>query len=87
MQLKSLIAGIALSLLSLFAWATEMVNINTADAVTLARTLLGVGPNKAAAIVNYRDTNGPFATVDSLSRVQGIGQRTVDINRERITVD
>lgn len=87
MQFKSMLAAVVLSLLTAFAWAAEMVNINAADATTLAQMLRGVGPNKAAAIVHYREANGPFATIESLSRVQGIGERTVEINRERITLE
>lgn len=48
------------------------VNLNTADAATL-ETLPGVGPATAAAIVADRERNGPFATVDDLERVRGIG--------------
>lgn len=87
MQLRSTLAAVVLSLFAALAWASEMVNINAADAATLARLLQGVGPNKAAAIVHYRETNGPFATIESLSKVQGIGPRTVEINRERITLE
>ena len=87
MQFKSLVAALAISLLTAFAWATEMVNINAADAATLAQSLQGIGPNKAAAIVHYRETNGPFVTIESLTEVQGIGERTVEINREKITLE
>jgi len=87
MQFKSLVAALTLSLLTAFAWAAEMVNINAADAATLAQSLQGVGPNKAAAIVHYRETNGAFVTIESLTEVQGIGERTVEINRERITLE
>ena len=87
MQFKSLIAAVVLSLFAVCAWAADTVNINVADAPTLAETLQGVGPNKAAAIVHYRETNGPFLTVESLSEVQGIGARTVEINREKITLE
>ena len=87
MQFKSLIAAVAFSLLTAFVWAADRVNINAADAATLAESLRGVGPNKAAAIVHYRETNGPFLTIDSLSDVQGIGARTVEMNRERITLE
>ena len=87
MQFKSMIAAVALSLLTVFAWAAEMVNINAADAETLARSLQGIGPNKAAAIVHYREANGAFVTIESLTEVQGIGARTVEINRERITLE
>lgn len=48
------------------------VNVNTADAEQLD-ALPGIGPATAAAIVADRDANGPFATVDDLSRVRGIG--------------
>jgi competence protein ComEA len=87
MQFKSTVAAIVLALLTAFAWAVEMVNINAADAVTLAQSLQGIGPNKAAAIVHYREANGPFVTIESLTEVQGIGARTVEINRDRITLE
>lgn len=63
------------------------VDINTADAQTLAAAIKGVGPDKAAAIVAYRDVHGPFKSVDELSKVKGIGQKTVDRNRDAITVN
>ena len=63
------------------------VNINTADAATLARVLSGVGLKKAQAIVAYRDENGPFASIEDLVRVRGIGTATLDSNRERLSVN
>lgn len=42
----------------------EKIDLNGADAPTLQRELAGVGEAKAKAIVAYRDTNGPFASVD-----------------------
>jgi competence protein ComEA len=62
------------------------ININTADAGTLASTIDGVGERKAQAIVEYRRTNGPFASVDELANVKGIGTRTVERNRDSLTV-
>ncbi|MGA7799520.1 MAG: ComEA family DNA-binding protein [Gammaproteobacteria bacterium] len=62
------------------------VNINTADAQTLAGALVGVGPDKAAAIVSYRDANGPFRQVGDLAKVKGIGERTLERNRDRVSV-
>jgi competence protein ComEA len=59
---------------------------NTADAVALAQGLHGVGPAKAEAIVAYREKNGPFKSVDDLVAVQGIGEQTVKVNREHMTV-
>ena len=62
------------------------VNVNTADAETISAELQGVGITKAIAIVEYRQTNGPFKSVDDLAQVKGIGARTVEINRENILV-
>jgi competence protein ComEA len=62
------------------------VNINTADAQTLAGELSGVGLSKAKAIVEYREKHGPFRNADDLSLVKGIGERTVDRNRADIQV-
>ena len=68
------------------ALAAEKVNINTADAATLDRVLVNVGPSKAEAIVAYRKANGPFRSAEQLAEVKGIGLRTVEQNRERIVV-
>ena len=68
------------------AGAADDVNINTADAETLMKMLKGVGPEKAAAIVDYRNTNGPFKNPDELMQVKGIGKKLIDMNREKITV-
>ncbi|CAM3767501.1 helix-hairpin-helix domain-containing protein [Tsukamurella ocularis] len=54
------------------AAAVGAVNINTATATELDR-LPGVGAATAAAIIAYRDKNGPFRTVDDLGKVSGIG--------------
>jgi competence protein ComEA len=62
------------------------VNVNTADAETISAELQGVGITKAIAIVEYRQTNGPFKSVEDLAQVKGIGARTVEINRENILV-
>lgn len=62
------------------------VNINTADAATLANELTGVGPALAEAIVADRKSNGNFATPDALTRVKGIGSRIVEMNRANILV-
>ncbi len=62
------------------------VDINTASAEELAEALQGVGPSKAEAIVAYRKQNGPFRSVDELVEVKGIGEATVEANRDRLTV-
>lgn len=63
------------------------VNINQADAKTLAAELEGVGISRAEAIVEYRNQNGPFVTPDELALVKGIGERTVELNRANILVE
>lgn len=62
------------------------VNINTADAATLAAELKGVGPALAAEIVRDREKNGLFTTPDALSRVKGVGPHIVAMNRDNILV-
>lgn len=66
--------------------AAEQVNINTASAEEIAEALNGVGMSKAQLIVEYREANGPFAHIDELVNVKGIGLRTVDKNREVIVL-
>ncbi|MFO8154140.1 ComEA family DNA-binding protein [Thioalkalivibrio sp.] len=68
------------------AWAAGPVNVNTATAEQLSE-LSNVGPAKAAAIVSYREENGPFRSLQELTRVSGIGERTVEMNLELIELD
>jgi competence protein ComEA len=82
--LKSLALS-ALLATSAFAGG-EKVNINTADAATLDRVLVGIGPSKADAIVIYRKANGGFKSADQLASVKGIGLSTIEKNRDRIVV-
>ncbi|HHX74545.1 MAG TPA: ComEA family DNA-binding protein [Firmicutes bacterium] len=68
------------------AAATEgKVNINTATAEELDR-LPGIGPAKAAAIVAYREKNGPFQSLEDLVNVSGIGPSTVETLKEYVTL-
>ncbi|MEN8204992.1 MAG: ComEA family DNA-binding protein [Pseudomonadota bacterium] len=62
------------------------VDINTADAATLASAINGVGEKKAATIVAYREMHGPFTHVEDLSNVKGIGPGTVEKNRQNLQV-
>ena len=66
--------------------ASERININTADAATLDRVMDGVGPAKAAAIVEHRRVHGPFRSVDQLVNVKGIGPATLELNRTKLIV-
>lgn len=63
----------------------ERVNINTASMGELA-TLKGVGAKTAQAIVDYRESVGRFESVDDLTKVKGIGEKTLEKNRHRLTV-
>lgn len=65
--------------------AAAPVDLNTADAKTLA-ALDGIGPQKAQAIIDYRQEHGPFKSVDDLLKVKGIGKKTLDANREKLVV-
>jgi len=67
--------------------AVAAVNINKADAATIASALKGVGNARAQEIVRYRETYGPFTSVDELTDVKGIGKSTLDDNRARITLE
>ena len=62
------------------------VNINAADAPTLAHELRGIGPVKAQAIVEYRQKHGAFRTVDELAQVKGISQKLIDRNRSDLRI-
>lgn len=73
-------------LMASHAIAAEKVNINTADAATIDRVLVNIGPSKAEAIVAYRKANGPFRSPDQLAQVQGIGLKTVEKNLDRIVL-
>ncbi|MEG0010050.1 MAG: ComEA family DNA-binding protein [Aeromonas sp.] len=61
------------------------INLNTASAVELA-ALKGIGEKKAQAIVDYREKQGKFTSVDQLADVSGIGPATLDANRDMIIV-
>ncbi len=73
-------------LLALPSLAFAQVDINSADAKTLAKTLNGVGLVKAEAIVAYRTAHGPFKSAEDLVRVRGIGAKTLDANRDEIVI-
>ena len=81
--LHPLITTLIAGLLPATLWAGP-VDINTADAATLAAELDGIGLSRAEAIVEDRERNGPFAKPDDLARVKGVGLRIVDMNRGNI---
>lgn len=63
------------------------VDLNGADAATLQRELSGIGKGKAEAIVAYRESNGPFSSVEELLEVKGIGKSILDRNRDKLEVN
>jgi competence protein ComEA len=67
-------------------WAGP-VDVNTADADTIARELNGIGSARAEAIVDYRNEFGAFQSADELMNVAGIGQHILDVNRANILVE
>ena len=66
LNMKSLAAVLAAGLFSIWSWAAQPVNVNSASAEDIADSLKGVGTNKAEAIVEYRNANGKFKHVDEL---------------------
>ena len=60
------------------------VDVNSADAKTLARELQGIGPAKAEAIVSHREKNGPFKSADDLAKVKGVGKKLVEQNKANL---
>ncbi len=63
------------------------VNVNEADAASIANALVGIGISRAQAIVDYRDQYGRFYSAHELTSVKGIGQSTVEKNLSRISIE
>lgn len=61
------------------------ININKADEQEL-QNLPGIGPAKAAAIIDYRNTGGPFKTIEDLKNVSGIGDKTFEKLKDLLVV-
>ncbi len=64
---------------------TTLLSINTASAKELA-TLKGIGLKKAQAIVNYRETNGNYLSIDDLLKVKGIGKKVLLENKDKLSI-
>lgn len=63
----------------------EKININTAD-LTELQQLTGIGEKKAADIIKYREENGSFRAVEDLTKVSGIGEKTLENLKDSITI-
>ena len=84
-MIKQSLCALALCVaMALPALAATPVNVNQADAQTIAASLDGIGMSKAEAIVAYRKAHGPFKSVDDLGSVKGVGQKTLARNRDAI---
>ena len=81
-MIKAMIAAVLL-IVSAPLYAGQ-VDINSADAKTLASELKGIGAKKAQAIVDYRASHGPFSSLDELEKVKGISEKIILNNREFI---
>jgi len=66
--------------------AAAKVNINTADEAALM-SIKGVGETTAKAIIDYRQKNGAFKTVDDLTKVKGIGEKSLSKFKDQVTVE
>ncbi len=78
--MKKLIMLLALFVVNSVAMAAP-VNVNSADAKTIADALAGIGQKKAEAIVKYRTEKGPFKTVDELTQVSGVTKKILAKNQ------
>jgi competence protein ComEA len=88
-MIQTLIAPRRLMLAAItLIWAlpAAAVDLNSADAGTLAEALNGVGEVRAAAIIEYRKENGPFESVGELTEVRGIGSATLEKNRDSLAL-
>jgi competence protein ComEA len=65
---------------------TEKVNINTATAEEIAQ-LKNIGSSYAMRIVEYRQENGPFEKPEDILKVKGIGEKTYELNKDKISVE
>lgn len=81
--LKTILALICLLPCVLYAGP---IDVNSATAEQLSESLQGVGPQKAKAIVAYREQHGPFRSVQDLANVKGIGESLLDKNKGLITL-
>ena len=77
--------GNAAAAVSGAADASGKININTADSTSL-QTLNGVGPATAQKIIDYRQSNGRFSSVEDIKNVSGIGDKTFEKLKDSITI-
>lgn len=64
----------------------ETININTAPVEQLIK-LKRIGPAYAERIIQYREANGPFAKIEDIMKVKGIGKKTYEANKDVMVVE
>lgn len=63
----------------------SLVNLNTATDIEL-QSLPGVGPSKAKSIIEYREKNGGFKSIDEIKNIKGIGESSFEKLKDKITI-
>ena len=82
-----LIVAVMMTLVSVaLAQGAEKFNINKASAVELTQ-LNRIGPKLSERIVEYREKHGPFERPEDIMQVRGIGPKTFELNKDRITTE
>ena len=69
-----------------FAQEEKKININTATVEELAE-LKHIGEKYAQRIIDFREKNGPFVTIEDIKKVKGIGEKIFEANKNRIVVE
>jgi competence protein ComEA len=77
---------ISMLMAPVFLMAADKINLNTATLEELM-TLERIGPKYAQRIIDYRETHGPFDKIEDLMKVKGIGPKTFEANKDRLTVE
>jgi len=88
---RMIVLLVALAMVMAFSvpsWTADAgkINLNKATVAELSQ-LKGIGMKYAERIVEFRDKNGPFKQVEDLLKVQGIGLKLLEKNKDRITVE
>lgn len=65
---------------------SHRIHLNQASADQLQQGLVGIGPKKAQAIIDYRNKIGGFKRIEQLLEVKGIGEKTLEKNKDRLSL-
>ncbi|MBN2701815.1 MAG: ComEA family DNA-binding protein [Methylohalobius sp. ZOD2] len=85
-NIVSILFALGMLLSSASAWAA-LINLNAANAEEIAEAMNGVGSVRAAAIVEERKRNGKFKSLGEVpERVNGVGDATIEKNKDKVTV-